>query len=312
MSRVAKSAGATIKAKLRSREPSPEDRLYYPILLTLMIGAVYNGAVNSVTYSGGFRIQDVLNPSSPWTFLVDGNLVGFLTHMLPSQNQTSNQQTSFSVSVYEFDACNFEFSLFHTSNIWLCTIPKGFPYQPLAGTKPSGSISGVCTGSTTPTSCNGYVEGAINNATVHNFAVELTSTCKPVNGTSIPSIGDYSVTWSMSCSLSTLKVVQTSISDVLNAFAFVGSFALSLLLLVLVLGVRITGGIAIAGVTLAANSQGTRLAQSFGFGFLLWNIVSSEFGTVFNILPFGFGSLMYLIFTASIVTALWERAMKEL
>ena len=81
-------------------------------------------------------------------------------------------------------------------------------------------------------------------------------------------------------------------------------------MLVLSFGLYLSGQLLGNGGTTAANSQGTRLAQSFGVGLLIWSITASEFGNVYKIFPFGLGQLALGVFTLIFCLGLWQRALK--
>ena len=88
--------------------------------------------------------------------------------------------------------------------------------------------------------------------------------------------------------------------DVTQALTVLGFNIAVAVLIILSLGITIS---IFGGNGLGSNPQGTRLAQTVGFGLLIWAPLTSEFGISWinsTILPFGLSTLLYLILTGSV------------
>ena len=267
---------------------------------------MFNAATNNEAFSSSFSVTDFLNPKSPFTFLAHGDLVGFVLAFFPNSNNTVTTTITGQVT---FQNCNFEPSLLGTSNFVLCDVPPNLGYLPqLSLGKPENYIGIACVAETI-SSCDGYMD--VTNGTLSSPGVELkiSVNCAPASGTSLPSVGDSSVVFAMDCNEITASKQTTDLSAILGGFAFIGSFIVSIVLVAMALGLTIQGQFFSSGGGVGANAQATRLAQTFGFGLLLWNITSSEFATVWGAFGFGVGAVIIVTFTIMEMVGLWERTL---
>jgi hypothetical protein len=154
----------------------------------------------------------------------------------------------------------------------------------------NGVIGNTSAGSV-PTATGSCLMGYIVSGGVYTYSVTFTASCW--------TYGDYGGTPFATGNLVT-KVICTSLASTgaqaiptalqvnVSTFAAGGliGFLLALiggaLVLVLALGVGGQAGTALGGVGLTTNPQGTKMAQTFGIGMLIWFPLYSEFSTWFT------------------------------
>ena len=296
-------------AKLARRQEvfTTEELIFIPIVLTLMFGAVYNVAVNDVQFSSGFNVTAFLNVNSPFTFLINHNYVGFIDSWFPNANQSIATGATTKGS-YTFTSCVLRVAVVVTNNA-ICVPPSNFPYQvaplsPGSGLVPPGNIQITCT-TLNANTCDGTTNVRnLGNATT--FSIQML--CSNV-GAPIPVGSYFGGDFTLSCGI--VQITQTNtVTNFLSGIISAGTFVMSMMLIVLSFGLYLSGQVLGNGGTTAANEQGTRLAQTFGVGLLIWSLVASEFGEVFKIFPFGIGNIAIGVFTAMFCLGLWQRALK--
>lgn len=101
---------------------------------------------------------------------------------------------------------------------------------------------------------------------------------------------------------------STSASTGLASTFSVWGFIFGFILLVLGLGITLSTQIVGSGGTVGANQQGSKMAQAFGLGILVWTFIFGEFGaTWLPNLPFNFGTMITVTFTAMFFLGLYWR-----
>ena len=94
----------------------------------------------------------------------------------------------------------------------------------------------------------------------------------------------------------------TSASSLPNSFSAI-SFITGALLLFLGIGLAITSAV----IGFSINAQGTKLAQVFGFGLIVWSFIYGEFGSWLSVFTLGIGTIVFVMFTASFFLGLYWR-----
>lgn len=92
-----------------------------------------------------------------------------------------------------------------------------------------------------------------------------------------------------------------SVISVLSLFAGV-------VLLLMGLGIGFSAQALASGASIQFNEQGTRLAQSFGIGLILWGAISTAFGGWFNAFGFGLGLILNVLLLMLYTVGLYDDA----
>jgi hypothetical protein len=309
-----------------------------PIIYSQPIGCAANPQNCNASSITGFSI---LNQNSPFTFLMERNLVGFWTSVFGS-GETENQYLigeTLCVPVANGHYVNStspniqNFGCFGNVQYQNAQLPYVLP--PLNATSNYGnnsifSIVGcpetvICgIGFTNITYAhasfygiyirNGTVLDSTHGCTIYGssqicgtlfpnlFGSEVTFTCP--NG-SQEGIGVNFAKTTYYCLIPTSNPATFSVANTFSFFAMIAG----MILLFMGLGLNFAFSILTNGGTLGVNEQGTKMAQVMGIGLVVWSFITSEFAywVFFNYQSGFIGTLLSLVFTSmySVLTVIF-------
>ena len=232
-----------------------------------------------------------LNPNSPFTYLVQGDIIGFVGSFATNQAQqgpTANFQQATctiaagsGITVTKMKCTSLSFASSNTQ------FYPNVPYTNFTSSVGNNS-EWYCTNCLISAGGSQIIPiqfyGAYNNATLTGGACGANTSVYCLFNLNTQQSAHY-----------------TSSSALTNAFSFFG-FIIGILLLLMSLQLGGGGSITLIGsVTFSIGDQGARLAQAAGIGLLIYLPMYSEFGSVWitsAILGFGISSIVALIIPA--------------
>lgn len=268
-----------------------------------------NASVSNCNFTSSTSFS-VLSPNSPFTYIFSGDLSGFLSSFTNSNGQS---QSLNALSVCETPEAGKNITFLHcTSSSWGI---KGPPYQqyPIVSCNMQGAM-GLGFNATSSGSAQTTPSGQANFSTwtITGCAPANSQNTNPLNQTGFLQIqADYAgANGSM-----TLTRYEPGLADIigsggtsLNLLSFFG-FLIGIILFVMSFGIGFGGGANVVGsgpsFQFSANSQGTRLAQVFGIGLMLYAPIYSEFSSWIFTLGFGVGAMISLIIPAMFFVGLY-------
>ena len=246
-----------------------------------------------------------LNPNSPFTYLLYGDLSGFIS-LFSNGNPQSNSLNALSLcSDYQ---AGISLTFLHcTSSSWAIAGPPIQPYPLVSCNFPTALGTGFnASASSAPITTNsGQANVTLWTITGCAPANRINST--PLNqSASLLIQADYNGA-NNSITLTKYKAGIVDIANNGGAISFI-SFFLGVILILLSFGfgflVEAFGG---NGIELFANDQGTRLAQSLGIGLTVWSFVYSEFSSWLTTFSFSLGTIIFTMLTACFFMGLYWR-----
>lgn len=270
-----------------------------------------------------------LNSCSPFTYLMTFNFLGFISSFFtncgtPGTSAVAPPPANITLGAGNetFASCANLHEVSAIYDFYTVTCPTATPQLPTQYVSPFTFLFTVCSGSGAPPTCwNGVIGNSTVSSTPSKFFVEFVDSSSPSNNTATGyclSYGDYhgqpfltnnAITTMVCSGLITGTPVSGGTS--LNASGILGFFLSlfgAILLVILGLGVGITTpsavGTNLGGVS--TNPQGSKMAQAFGIGMLLWGAITSEFLSWTSYLPYGLDILMPLGLTALMFFGMWQ------
>ena len=232
------------------------------------------------------QVPSLINPNSPFTYLVDGNLLGFIGSFSSTTSQASNP--------FIFATCDNQTGAGSYINSFSC---NGATFNSNRGDLPLPTFN------ITSSAGNQSIWYATGIAEANNAALVPTQFTSFTfygsyfaNGTAVPGI-----TQTITCRVFApnhyclFQLTAPSQANLSNSLSFLG-FIIGIILFILSLGIGFSGQALTVGFSFRSNSQGTRLAQTMGMTLLIFSFSFSEFGSwMSSSLGWGFGSLILFV-----------------
>lgn len=256
----------------------------------------------NITQISGFQF---LNQYSPFTFLIEGNIIGFISSFSSGANTNSSGSTNIlqlsicvPLSNNNINSTGQQITEFHCATS--SQIDSRIPIFSLKGCVINNVSNRYgCTDVTSSAGNNSIwqvyytqVGGNRQNYTVsQTFYGGYDQYPHSIGQSGCPNSKiNSSQVW---CIISEPNYSANSLS---NTFGFL-AFLLGIILLIMSLGIYISGSVFASGFSFGLNAQGTKIAQVLGIGLTLWAFVSSEWSVWLFSIPLSLGVLIYSIFT---------------
>ena len=245
--------------------------------------------VNSISF---------LNANSPFTLLLEGNLVGFFNCLTGCPTIVPTTNLIFLSACTNFIGTsgdnNFITSLYCGGASFNSN--SNIPVAPYNATSGIGNNSNWFIQGITPPNIAIYGEYKPNGTQFQNKYCDAVGLCyyTPLFTCPTTHAAPYNQTNIQYCLVYVLLSSSApNFNNTFSVFSFVGG----IFLLLVGLGLTIAAQFLSSGATIGVNSQATKFAQVFGFALLAWGFIYSEFGSWLSALPINLGNIAFIILT---------------
>lgn len=259
-----------------------------------------------------------LNQNSPFTQLIQGNILGFFNCLISCPTSTQPISLIFLSGCTNFaDSSadtNFIGSLYCLESSWSSATPRTFEFAP-----PYNATSNIGNNSNwyilpfpsqTNTVSNLFIYATyIPNGTVYSTKYcDAIKICYSTPDFTCPTIPDTpaNLTNIQYCLVQEIVNGANGNTTFNNAFSFIG-FLAAIIMIFLGFGLTFAATILGSGTTIGINSQATKMCQVFGIGLLAWSILYSEFGSWLNVFTLGLGTIVFTLLTITFFVGLYWR-----
>lgn len=257
-----------------------------------------------------------LNPNSPFTYLIQGNIIGFFNCLIACQTSSPASSLRFLTGCTNFAGLsgdnNFITSFYCAGSTWNNNGPTEFapPYNATSsiGNNSNWLINPLPSRFNTLPNALIYATYIKNGTTFQETYCDAIKICYSTPLFTCPSVLDapfnnYNVQY---CLVQLIVNGGNGNTTFNNAFSFFG-FIVSLILIFLGFGLTFAATILGSGTTIGINSQATKMCQVFGIGLLSWSLLYSEFGSWLNDLTIGLGTIIFTMLTMMFFVGLYWR-----
>lgn len=255
-----------------------------------------------------------LNPNSPFTYLLEGNLVGFLSSIFNNQEQANQYYSGITLCVPLINGVfknvsnsnstqNFEcFGTAATNGAQLPLVSPPLNASSAYGNNSIWNIKGCTTSATVGCFYPIPKNQSVSIQSFYGIYIKNGSSIDSAHGCTIygsvqacyalfPNLFGSGTTFTCPNTSHLFNITDTitycllptsnpATFSVTNSFSFFAFFA-GAILLFMGFGFNIAFSILTNGGSLGINEQGTKLAQVLGIGLTIWAFISSEFGWIF-------------------------------
>lgn len=269
----------------------------YPCILgtgncSLIASAVPNGCAADIQNCNSSAITTIsfLDADSPFTQLIQGNIIGFFGSIFSSNNKQGGGN-----SLTQLNFCTANQGSGQTITSFYCQSGSGYGCFIF----PDSTTLFYNATSNAGNSSNWSIEGDAFNPNDCNF-VKI-----PAERAYALQYGYYDVFNATYYTLHFQTLSSTTVS-LPNTFSIIG-FLFGIVLLLGGLGLTIALAVLGSGTTIGINQQGTKMMQIIGIALIVWIFIFSEFGGWLSVFTLGIGTIIYILLTAMYFVGIYWR-----
>lgn len=269
----------------------------YPCILgqtgcSLVASANANGCAADIQNCNSSAITGIsfLNANSPFTYLIQGNIIGFFGSLFSSDNQQGGGN-----SLTQLNNCTPLLGSGQTITAFSCRSGSGYGCFIF----PDSTTTFYNATSNAGNSSNWSIQGDAYNPDNCNFVKT------PAQRAFALQYGYYVMNNATDYTLHFQTFSNVTI-NLPNTFSVIG-FIFGIGLLFGGLGLTIALSVLASGTTIGFNAQGTKMMQVMGIALVIWSFVFSEFGSWLSVFTLGLGTIIYILFTAMYFVGIYWR-----
>lgn len=269
----------------------------YPCILgqagcSLVASANANGCAADIQNCNSSSISAIsfLNADSPFTQLIQGNIIGFFGSIFSSNNQQGGGN-----SLVQLNHCTPITGNGSTITLFDCVSSSGYGCYLFANPFTNSINASSNAGNSSNWDISGYAYDP-NNCNIIKTPIQRANALQ---------YGYYTQNNATDYTLHFQTFSTTTIS-LPNTFSVIG-FIFGIVLLFGGLGLTVALSALASGVTLGINEQGTKMMEVMGIALIVWAFVFSEFGSWLSVFTLGLGTIIYILFTAMYFVGIYWR-----